>query len=301
MKFGRKLLIAAKGIGLWWGIYLILCCCAGFALKMIDSLFMVVTGTFEVKLYIPIILAGSLVLAIITYFITALVRLAPKKMLSGKLRRILKKEGFSDNLIFEILSNAKGEMKNYMLTEAATVYCITGRKESALDTLKRVDLISVLDIAQSTGDFRTAAYYYCTKMTLCVLNSDKDGAAKAYDEGIYYLEAFSSDDRVLTVLALYQTEGALYNSAVDTLKKIKWHSLPVSIRKYGRAICAVITSVNLANLEKYDDAIFYAEMAKENTCSEYMTKLDDDVISRSRSGKRSSALNAQNETAEIGE
>lgn len=288
MKLGRKILIAAKGISLWWGIYLILCCCAGFALKMIDSLFMVLSGTFEIKLYIPITLAGALVLAVITYFVTALVHLAPKRMLSRKLQRILKKEGFSDNFISEILSHATGDMKNHMLTEAATVYCIMGKKEAAADALKRVDLVSVLDIAQSTGDFLTAAYYYCSKMTLCVLNSDKDGAAKAYDEGIYYLESFSSDDRVLTVLALYQTEAALYNSAVDTLKKIKWHSLPSPLRKYGKSICAVITAMNLVNLEQYDDAIIYAEIAEENTCSEYMTKLAEDVIARSRNRKRSS-------------
>lgn len=295
MKMGRKILIAAKGISLWWGIYLILCCCAGFALKMIDNLFMVVSGTFEIKLYLPITLAGSLVLAVITYFITALVRLAPKRMLYRRLQRILKKEGFSDNLISEILSGATGEMKNHMLTDAAAVYCLMGKREAAADALKRVDLVSVLDVAQSTGDFRTAAYYYCSKMTLCVLNSDKDGAAKAYDEGIYYLEAFSSDDRVLTVLALYQTEASLYNLAVDTLKKIKWRSISPSLRKYGKSICSVITAVNLVNLERYEEAMLYAEISKENACSDYMAKIADDVITRSRSGKRTAAEEAAEE------
>lgn len=285
MKLGRKLLIVAKGIGLWWGIYLILCCCAGFALKMIDDLFMVVTGTFEVKLYIPITIAGSLVLAVITYFITALVRLAPKKVLSRKLHRILKKEGFSDNFISELLANAKGEMKNHMLTETAAVYCIMGRTEEAKEVLGRVDLVSVLDIAQSTGNFLTAAYYYCSKMTLCVMQSDKAGAAKAYDEGIYYLESFPSDYRVLTVLALYQTEAALYNSAVETLKKIKWRTVNKSVRKYGKAVCAAIMAVNLVHLEQYDNAIFYAEMAKADFSTDYMKTIADTAVSRARIGR----------------
>ena len=40
MKLNRKLLVLAKGISVWWGIYLILGCCAGFAVRMVQTLFM---------------------------------------------------------------------------------------------------------------------------------------------------------------------------------------------------------------------------------------------------------------------
>lgn len=280
MKFGQKLLIIAKGIGLWWGIYLILGCCVGFALNMAMDLFMLFSGVFELKRYLPFMAVCTLGLAIITYFITEMVKLIPKSILRRKLRKKLDEEGFSDSFTTELLSHAQGDIKNHMLIEAASAYCIKGEILSAEEALHRVDLISVLDIAQSTGKLRTAAYYYCTEMTLCILKSDRDGAAHVYDEGVYYLEAFPEDDRILTVLALYQTAAGLHEAALETLEKITWHSLPKNLKKYGYAICSAIAAVNLADLERYDEAAEKANAAIDGGCSKYVTEFSKGIIER---------------------
>lgn len=287
MKLEKRLLALAKGISLWWGIYLILGCCAGFAVRMVHDLFTLSAGTFELKIYIPAMAAASLALGVISYFISSAAKKAPAKKLKRRLFKIFKKEKLSDGLMSELLSNAAGDLKNTVLVEAAMLYCLKGDSENGLETLSRADLVSILDIAQSTGDFKTAAYYYCAEMILRILSRDSDGAVKAYDDGIYYLEAFSANDIVLTVLAIYQTEASLYNSAAETVRKIKWRSLPPYIKKYGRSLCSAILAVNLVNLGQYDDAVSHANIALENSCSDYMTELAESIIRRARSAKSS--------------
>ena len=299
MKFGQKLLIIAKGIGLWWGIYLILGCCVGFALNMAMDLFMILAGVFEIKRYLPLMAVCTLGLAVITYFITEAVKLIPKRILRSKLRKRLDEEGFSDGFVSELLSNAQGDIKNHMLIEAASAYCVRGEILSAEEALHRVDLISVLDIAQSTGKLRTAAYYYCTEMTLCILKSDRDGAAHVYDEGVYYLEAFEDDDRILTVLALYQTAAGLHEAALETLERITWYGLPKKLRRYGLAICAAIAAVNLADLERYDEAKEKAEYAIDGGCSKYVTEFSKGIIERTeKAPKKESAKVKEDEAKE---
>ncbi len=286
MKLEKRLLALAKGISLWWGIYLILGCCAGFAVQMVHNIFSLSYGSFELKIYIPVMAAASLFLGIISYFISSAAKRAPAKKLRRRLFKIFRDERLSDGLMSELMSNAAGDMKNHILVMSAMLYSVKGDTETAEDVLSQADLVSILDIAQSTGNFKTAAYYYCAKMILAVLTHDKEGAVRAYDDGIYYLEAFSSNDIVLTVLAIYQTEASLYNSAADTIKKIKWRTLPPYLKKYGRSLCSAILAVNLLNLGQYDDAVFHANISLENSCSDYMTEFAEDVIKRARSAKK---------------
>lgn len=286
MKLEKKLLAAAKGISLWWGIYLILGCCAGFAVRMLHNLFTLSFGSFDLKLYIPIMAAASLVLGTVSYFFSSAAKQAPAKKLKRRLFKMFRTEKLSDKLMSELMSNASGDMKNHILVTASMLYSVRGDTETAAEVLSRADLVSILDIAQSTGNFKTAAYYYCAKMIQTVMSHDKDGTVRAYDDGIYYLEAFSSNDIVLTVLAIYQTEAALYNSAVDTVKKIKWRTLPRSLKKYGRSLCSAILAVNLVNLERYDEAALHANISLENSCSDYVTKFAEDVIRRARAAKK---------------
>ena len=66
MKLNNKLLALAKGISVWWGIYLILGCCAGFAVKTIKDLFMD-AQPFRIMLFVPLMCIGSLLLAVSYY------------------------------------------------------------------------------------------------------------------------------------------------------------------------------------------------------------------------------------------
>lgn len=277
MKLNNKLLALAKGISVWWGIYLILGCCAGFAVKMIQDLFMS-TQQFRIMLFVPFMCLGSLLLAIVTYFITSLLKRAPKKRLRRRLVNIFKTEGFSHSYINMLFENASGDNKNPMLIEAAAAYSLRGETDTAAKTLAQADLTSILDVAQSTGNFQTAAYYYCVKMAACIIAKDGSGAASAYDDGIYYLDAFSDSDMVMAVLALYQTEGGLGNSAIDTAEKIKWRSLPRPMRKCGRSFSELIKAKNFLALGRYDEAEASARASLENSCTEFLTSRADEIL-----------------------
>ncbi len=295
MKLNNKLLAIAKGISVWWGIYLILGCCAGFAVKTIQDIF--IDGKqFRIILYIPFMCGGSLLLAIITYFVTSLLKRIPQKKLRRKLVNIYKTGGFSADYINLLFENAKGDLKNLMYIEAAAAYCLKGETDTAASTLAKADLTAILDSAQSTGEFGTAAYYYCVKMASCIIAKDAAGAAQAYDEGIYYLDAFSGSDIVMTVLALYQTEGQLYNSAIETAKKIKWRSLPRSVRKYGRSFSLLIKAKNLLGMEKYAEAKDTALDSLENSCTEYMRSMAEEIIK-----KAAEAINEAEEKGSVSE
>ncbi len=289
MKLNRKLLVIAKGISVWWGIYLILGCCAAFAIHMIQTMF-ISAKPFELMTYLPLMCVTTLVIAFLTYFIGEAVKKAPRKKLRRQLFAIMKEEGFSSNYINTLFENARDDMKNVLYIEAACVYCIRGEYDYAEKTLAAVDMVSVYDIAHSTGDYRTITYYYCVKIALNVIQNNKDGAARAYDDGIYYLDAFSDNDIVMAVLSLYQTEVGLYNSAIDTVEKIKWRSLPKKMRKsYGKAFASYIKSCNLLNMGRYDDAVIYARMSLEAPCTEYIASEAEEIIRRAKSAKYSAA------------
>lgn len=292
MKLNRKLLVLAKGISVWWGIYLILGCCAGFAVRMVQTLFMS-AKPLEILMYVPYMCICALILAVLTYFIGEAIKKAPRKKLRRQLFAIMAEEGFSSNYTSKLFENARDDMKNVLYIEAACVYCMRGEYEAAEKTLEAVDMVSVTDIAQSTGDFRIVAYYYCVKMALKVIQKDADGAARAYDDGIYYLDAYEDNDIVRAVLSLYQTEAGLYNSAIDTVDKIKWRSLPKKLRKrYGKAFSSYVKAWNMLNMGKYDDAVIYARMSLEAPCTEYIGKEAEEIIRRAKSAK----LTAQNNT-----
>lgn len=289
MKLNRKLLVIAKGISVWWGIYLILGCCAGFAVRMVQTMLMSVKP-FELMTYLPLMCVVTLVIAILTYFIGEAVKRTPHKKLRKQLFSIMKDEGFSSNYINTLFENARDDMKNVLYIEAACVYCMRGEYDYAEKTLAAVDMVSVYDIAHSTGDYRTVAYYYCVKIAFNVVQNNKDGATRAYDDGIYYLDAFSDNDIVRAVMALYQTEAGLYNSSIDTIEKIKWKSLPPKMRKrYGKAFSNYVKACNLLQMGKYDDAVIYARMSLEAPCTEYIASEAEEIIRRAKSAKHSAS------------
>lgn len=277
MKLNNKLLAIAKGVSVWWGIYLILGCCAGFAVHTVQNLFMNVKP-FRIIMFIPFMCLGSLLLAVITYFAASLLKRAPMKKLGRKLTGIFKAEGFSANYLNLLFENAKGDNKNLMLIGAAAAYCLRGETETAVKTLERADLTSILDIARSTDDFSTAAYYYCVKMTACIAAKDAEGAAKAYEDGGLYLDALSDSDMVTAVLALYQTAGGLHSSAIKTAEKISWRSLPRTVRKYGEAFTQAIKAENLLEMGKYAEAKAAAKASLEYPCTEYMASAAGKII-----------------------
>ncbi|MDE6598468.1 MAG: hypothetical protein K2K34_00130, partial [Oscillospiraceae bacterium] len=170
--------------------------------------------------------------------------------------------------------------------------------DTAAKTVAQADLTSILDVAQSTGDFQTAAYYYCVKMAACIVAKDGSGAAEAYDQGIYYLDAFSDSDMVMAVLALYQTEGGLGNSAIETAKKIKWRSLPRPMRKCGRSFSELIKARNLLDLERYEEAGTAARASMESSCTEFMSSRAEEILKLADEKKLEADIAKEKEASE---
>ncbi len=282
MKLNRKLLVIAKGISVWWGIYLILACCAGFAVKMLQTLTMT-AKPFELMKYMPLIVVMTLILAVITYFISEIIKNAPRRKIRRELYDILDEEGFSSGYISKLFDSARGDLKYICFIEAACVYCLRGEYDYAEKTLSAVDLVSISDISASTGDYRTVAYYYCVRMMLNVIKGDKEATARAYDEGIHYLEMLSGNAIITAVLALYQTRAGLYNSSIDTIEKIRWTVMPKRFRKYGIAFAAYVKACNLLNMGKYDDAVLYARKFLEAPCTEYIAEEAEEIIRQAKS------------------
>ncbi len=284
MQLNRKLLIIAKGISVWWGIYLILGCCAGFAVRMIQTVFLSLKP-FELFTYLPFMCIITLILAVLTYFIGEAAKQIPVRRLRKELFEILGNEGFSSNYISKLFENAHDDMKNLCFIEAACVYCMQGEYAISEKTLSAIDMISVTDVALTTGDYRTVAYYYCVMMILNAIKGDTEASARAYDDGIHYLDMHSGNTVIMSALSLYQTKAGLYNSSMETVKKIRWKRMPKKCRKYGVSFGAYIKACNLLNMGKYDDAAMYARMSLEAPCTEYMAMEMEDIIKRARSAK----------------
>jgi hypothetical protein len=63
--------MVAKAISVWWGIFLILGCCIGFTLNIVSGFIGISeSDKFEMKLFIPIMIAGSLILSVLAYIIS---------------------------------------------------------------------------------------------------------------------------------------------------------------------------------------------------------------------------------------
>lgn len=283
MKLNRKLLIIAKGISVWWGIYLILGCCAGFVIRTIQTVFLS-ADSLDLMMYIPFMCMAALVLAVITYFVSLVIKGAPRKKIRRELFEVMKNEGFTNKYMSILFDSAREDMKKLAHIEASMVYCLRGEAELASKVLAEVDPVSIIDIAQSTGDIRMAAYYYSAKLVLAVLNHTEE-LARAYDSGLYYFDVFAGNDIIMAVLALYRTEAGLYNSAITTIEKIKWNSLPRNLRCYGKSFSAVIKAKNLFNIGRFDDAIIYARMSLSSPCTEHMAAVAEDIIKKAKLGK----------------
>lgn len=209
MNLKAKLLMRAKAISVWWGIYLILGCCAGFSLKVLWGFLFVSGGAdkFDVSVFVPLLVAGSFLLAVLSYIISLAARGAPRRRLVRRLNAIIAKNGLCREYTDLLTLNCRGDMKNQCLAELAFAYTADGNHAFAKSALSRVDVVSVLDIAQSTGDYRTAAYYYSAAVLIYLACGDGDLADAAYENGKFYIEAMENDEFNVWTKAVYLLEA----------------------------------------------------------------------------------------------
>lgn len=205
MNLKAKMLMRAKAVSVWWGIYIILGCCAGFSLKVLWGFLFVSGGAdkFDVRVFVPLLIAGSFILAIVSYIISLVMQNAPRHRLIRKLDNIIAKKGLCREYTDMLTDNCRGDMKNLCLTEMAFAYEAEGNHTGAKSTLSQVDVVSVLDIAQSTGDYRTAAYYYSAAMLIYIAAGENVLADTAYENGKFYIEAMEKDEFAVWSKAVY--------------------------------------------------------------------------------------------------
>ncbi|MGN0586024.1 MAG: hypothetical protein ACI4JF_01950 [Oscillospiraceae bacterium] len=269
MNLKAKMLMRAKAISVWWGIYLILGCCAGFSLKVLWGFLFVSGGAdkFDVGVFVPLIIAGSFILAVLSYIISLGVQNAPRRSLVRKLNAIIAKDGICREYTDLLTLNCRGDMKNQCLSELAFAYTANGDHDSAKNTLGQVDVVSVLDIARSTGDYCTAAYYYSAAVLTYLASEERGQADEAYENGKFYIEALEKDEFTVWTKAVYLLSAKGKDAAEVFADSIRRKRLSrCKSRLKGCSACVMKAHV-LNAIGRRDEAEAAAHRAAECTVS----------------------------------
>lgn len=203
MSFKSRVIMLAKAISVWWGIFLILGCCIGFSVNILFGLF-AVSGTQkpEMKIFIPILISGSLVFSVAAYVISTFLSRLPAKKMRRKLDKTAAEKGICKDYTDILSANCRGDIKNQVCTELALSALVSGNTARAKEQLNRIDVISVLDVAQSTGNYTAAAYYYTASVLVSAAERDYDSVNAAYESGKFYINALNYDFYITAVKAL---------------------------------------------------------------------------------------------------
>ncbi len=199
-----RTLMLAKSISVWWGIYLIIGCCIGFSLRTLNGLLFNLENLsrFRMSVFIPLVAGGSLVLAVISYFISFAANRLPVKKLRRQLDRITAENGISKEYTDLLSLNCRGDMKNKIRIELAIAALLCNDTEKAAEQLARIDIVSVTDVANSTGNYYIPAYYYAVTALLHFALKEDDKASGDYDNGRFYIDSMNGDPFVTAVKAL---------------------------------------------------------------------------------------------------
>lgn len=213
MNFKALALMHAKAVAVWWGIFLIIGCCIGFCMNTLNGLLFNLTMELKLSVIIPCVAAGSLVLAVISYAVSTFVNKRPQKQLRRQLDKACE-NGISQEYLNLLAVNCKGDMKSRILIEQAIADMLCGKFDSARERIELLDTLSMLDIAHSTGNYYTAAYYYAVKTAL-ELHLPGGKPMEIYESGKFYLSALNKDTFVTSVYALC----LLFNGEKEEAKK----------------------------------------------------------------------------------
>ena len=199
-----RTLMLAKSISVWWGIYLIIGCCIGFSIKTLNGLLFTFENMsqFRLSVFVPVVACGSLVLAVISYFISFAINRLPVKKLRKQLDKIAAEKGISKEYTDLLALNCRGDMKNKVCIELAIAALLNGDAAKASEQLARIDIVSVSDVANSTGNYYIAAYYHAVNAVIHLAVKDSARAASDYDNGRFYIDSMNNDPFITAVKAL---------------------------------------------------------------------------------------------------
>ncbi len=217
MNFKARAFMIAKAVGVWWGIFLILGCCIGFAVNIFLSFFAFSgIGRLEMRVFAPILLSGSLLLSVFAYALSSFLDKLPRRKMRKRLDKTALEKGICREYNEILSAGCRGDMRNFVCAEAALSALVSGNITRSEEQLDRIDVVSVLDIARSTGDFTVPAYCYAAEIVLSDAKCDYDSMNTAYINGKPYIDELDYDFYILSVKALYELKTGNPETALET-------------------------------------------------------------------------------------
>lgn len=247
MNLKARVQMFAKSISVWLGIFLIIGCCIGFSINILLGFFSVSGASgLNMKIFIPILLGGSLVLAVGAHFLSAVITKRPEKKMRSQLDKTAAKSGIGREYIEILNLSCRGNIRTKVCSELALTAIVTGNLRRAKEQLDRVDAISVTDIANSTGNYSDAAYYFSAAMIYYYVKKDYESMENLYIHAKQYTENVTADHFTMSVRALCELKFAEHEVATETVKAADMllhthmnHKMPMH-RALSTVVCAEV-------------------------------------------------------------
>ena len=282
MNLKARVLMHGKAIAVWWGIFLIIGCCIGFCMNTLNGLLFNISTEIKMYFVVPCIAVGSLILAVISYVVSLLFNKRPQKKLRKQLDSACE-NGISQEYLSLLAANCRGEMKSRILIEQAISDILCGKFDTAYERIETLDILSVLDIAHSTGNYYTAAYYYAVKAALALHLPDKN-PMEVFESGKFYLSALDKDTFVTSVYALCLFFSGEKEAAIKTMqnadslrKKLKSSGKYPLIQAFSLASKAGLMKQCGNYTEAYDAVIEAMDIKVSKAFEELITQLGKSV------------------------
>lgn len=243
MNLKARLQMFAKSVSVWFGIFLIIGCCIGFSINILLGFFSVSGASkLNMRIFIPILIAGSAVLAVGAHFFSAVITKRPEKKMRQQLDKTAAKNGIGREYIEILNLSCRGNIRTKVCSELALTALVTGNFKRAKEQLDRVDAISVTDIANSTGNYSDAAYYFSSSILYYCGLKDYNSMENTYIHAKQYTENLTADFFTMAVRALGELMFGSKIAAAEALRTAEMLSRShiKSKMPMHRAICSAI-------------------------------------------------------------
>lgn len=271
MNFRARLQMFAKSVSVWFGIFLIIGCCIGFSINILLGFFSVSgTDKLNIRIFLPILIAGAAVLAVGAHFLSAIISKRPEKKMRQQLDKSAAKNGVGREYIEILNLSCRGNIRTKVCSELALTAIVTGNFRRAKEQLDRIDAISVTDIANSTGNYSDAAYYFSSSLLYYCGIKDYESMENTYIHAKQYTENLTADFFAMSVIALGETLFGSKETAAAALHSAEtlYRSHLRSRMPMHRALCSAIFAevhYQLGESEKAFDAVTEAMNYKIST------------------------------------
>ncbi|MGN0553833.1 MAG: hypothetical protein ACI4I1_10635 [Oscillospiraceae bacterium] len=284
MNFKARLQMFAKSVSVWFGIFIIIGCCIGFSINILLGFFSVSgTNKLNMQIFVPILIAGAAVLAVGAHFLSSIIAKRPEKKMRAQLDKTAAKNGIGREYIEILNLSCRGNIRTKVCSELSLTALVTGNFRRAKEQLDRVDAISVTDVANSTGNYSDAAYFFSTSILYYCGIKDYESMENTYIHAKQYTENLTSDFFAMSVNALCELKFGSNEAAAEALKTADFLSRShiKSKMPMHKALCSAICAevhYGLGEPEKAIDAITDAMGYKISTeFTDYLVKRGKEI------------------------